>query len=108
MAAFSESVGAEGVQAVHEAQSRATHNDLLVFERLISEIPATFVAVPADAVDARIKGAVGRVAEFLDVDRATRRQQHLICREQGRFRFSWGPWHLACRDVHGRKAGGIR
>jgi transcriptional regulator with GAF, ATPase, and Fis domain len=59
------------VQVVHAAESRATRNDPLAFERVISEITATFVAVPAGALDIRIEEAIGRVAEFLDGDRAT-------------------------------------
>ena len=56
MAASFESVGARDVQVVHAAESRATSNDPLVFERLIADTSAAFVAVPAEAFDSRIEG----------------------------------------------------
>jgi transcriptional regulator with GAF, ATPase, and Fis domain len=75
MAVPSENLDAGGVQAVRDAGPVTTRNDPLAFERLISEISATFVAVPAEALDARIEGAMGRFAEFLDADRATLAQR---------------------------------
>jgi formate hydrogenlyase transcriptional activator len=42
----------------------------LAFEQLISELSATFVNLPAAAVDDHIKKALGQVAEFLDLDRS--------------------------------------
>jgi hypothetical protein len=56
MAASFESVGARDVQVVHAAESRATSNDPLVFERLIADTSGAFVAVPAEAFDSRIEG----------------------------------------------------
>jgi hypothetical protein len=56
MAASFESVEARDVQVVHAAESRATSNDPLVFERLIADTSGAFVAVPAEAFDSRIEG----------------------------------------------------
>jgi hypothetical protein len=59
------------VAAIQKTQnSTMTNNDPLAFERLISEISAAFVAVPADAIDARIEATLKQVAEFLEADRA--------------------------------------
>ena len=56
MAASFESVEARDVQVVHAAESRATSNDPLVFERLIADTSAAFAAVPAEAFDSWIEG----------------------------------------------------
>ncbi len=72
MAAPSENVEAQGAQAVDDAEPRTTVSDPLVCERLISETSAAWVAVPAEAFEGRIDGAIGQVAEFLDGDYVTR------------------------------------
>src|SRR5277367_1051573 len=43
----------------------------LAFESLLSELSATFINLPVEKVDANIEQGLGRVAEFLKIDRVT-------------------------------------
>ena len=44
---------------------------LLAFERLLADLTATFVNLPADRVDAEIDRGLKEITEFVDVDRTT-------------------------------------
>jgi len=44
---------------------------LLAFERLLADLTATFLNLPADRVDAEIDRGLKEIAEFVDVDRTT-------------------------------------
>jgi transcriptional regulator with GAF, ATPase, and Fis domain len=57
----------EGERFVEPEES----HDALGFERLVATLSATFVGLPADAVDAHGEHALGHVAEFLNLDRST-------------------------------------
>jgi hypothetical protein len=46
-------------------------DDRLRFERLLTDLSATFVNVPADRVDAQIEEALQRLVEFLGVERGS-------------------------------------
>jgi PAS domain S-box-containing protein len=59
---------------VHRARRRRAERALgerLRFETLLSELSATFVALPADEVGRQIERALGQIAVALDLDRAT-------------------------------------
>jgi PAS domain S-box-containing protein len=43
----------------------------LAFESLLSELSATFINLPEEQVDAHIEQGLGRIAEFLKIDRVT-------------------------------------
>jgi PAS domain S-box-containing protein len=43
----------------------------LAFESLLSELSATFINLPEEQVDANIEQGLGRIAEFLRIDRVT-------------------------------------
>jgi signal transduction histidine kinase len=45
--------------------------DLLAFERLLSELSARFIDLPASEIDAVIEDGLRRVVETLDIDRST-------------------------------------
>jgi formate hydrogenlyase transcriptional activator len=45
--------------------------ELLPFERLLTEISTLFINLPADRIDNEIKAAQRRICEFLDIDRST-------------------------------------
>ena len=46
-------------------------DELLPFERLLTEISTLFINLPADKIDNEIVAAQGRICEFLDLDRST-------------------------------------
>jgi formate hydrogenlyase transcriptional activator len=46
-------------------------DDLLPFERLLTEISTLFINLPADQIDSEIVAAQRRICEFLDIDRST-------------------------------------
>lgn len=46
-------------------------NSLLLFERLLSELSATFVNLPPDQVDTEIQRWIGRIGAFLEMDIGT-------------------------------------
>ena len=41
------------------------------FERLRAELSATFINLPAEQVESHVAGALGRIAGFLELERAT-------------------------------------
>ncbi len=52
------------------AASEASLEERLRFEKLLAEISAGFVNLPADQVDGEIEGTQRRMCEFLDLDRS--------------------------------------
>ena len=46
-------------------------DELLPFERLLTEISTLFINLPADQIDNEIKAAQRRICELLDIDRST-------------------------------------
>jgi len=56
--------------SVHEPTPVSVH-DLLRFERLLSDLSATFIALPAHEIDAAIQDSLARVVRALDIDRST-------------------------------------
>ncbi len=54
-----------------EEQQRRALEEQLDFERLVAELSARFINLPADRVDAAVVEAFGRVCSALDLDRAT-------------------------------------
>jgi DNA-binding NtrC family response regulator len=53
------------------AASEASLEERLKFERLLAEISAHFVNLPADRIDSEIEDAQRRICELLDLDRST-------------------------------------
>jgi formate hydrogenlyase transcriptional activator len=53
------------------AASEASLEERLKFERLLAEISANFVNLPADRIDRGIEDAQRRICELLDLDRST-------------------------------------
>ncbi|HEY6385729.1 MAG TPA: ABC transporter substrate binding protein [Candidatus Acidoferrum sp.] len=49
----------------------ATLVERLTFEKLLSDLSAQFISLPEDQVDANMEQALGRIAEFLKMDRVT-------------------------------------
>jgi formate hydrogenlyase transcriptional activator len=54
-----------------EADLRKELEERLRFERLLADLSAGFVALPADQVDGAIEDAQGRIVEALGVDRSS-------------------------------------
>jgi hypothetical protein len=46
-------------------------DELLRFERLLSELSASFINLPAARIDAVIESGLRRIVETLDIDRST-------------------------------------
>ncbi len=55
--------------ALRRGQTEQALNDQLGFEQLLSELSATFVALPADKIDDSIKDALRAIGDFMAVDR---------------------------------------
>ena len=53
------------------AASEASLEERLKFERLLAEISARFVNLPADRIGSEIEDAQRRICEFLDLDRSS-------------------------------------
>jgi signal transduction histidine kinase len=49
----------------------ASVHELLQFERLMSELSASFINLPASEIDAVIEGGLRRIVETLDIDRSS-------------------------------------
>ncbi len=49
----------------------ASIDELLRFERLMSELSARFINLPASQIDKVIEGGLRRVVELLDIDRSS-------------------------------------
>jgi formate hydrogenlyase transcriptional activator len=58
------------------AASEASLEERLKFERLLAEISAHFVNLPADRIDSEIEDAQLRICEFLNLDRSSLGQVH--------------------------------
>jgi len=58
------------------AASEASLEERLKFERLLAEISAHFVNLPADQIDSEIEDAQSRICEFLNLDRSSLGQVH--------------------------------
>ena len=54
-----------------EATSRSIAEGQLEFERLVAELSASFINLPADRVDDAMRDALRRIGEALDLDRCT-------------------------------------
>ena len=54
-----------------EATTRSTAEGQLEFERLVAELSASFINLPADRVDDAMRDALRRIGEALDLDRCT-------------------------------------
>src|SRR5713101_5856628 len=59
------------VPAAKRVSPAASLDALLQFERLLADLSAALVNLPADQVDARIEEAQRRLVEFLGVDRCS-------------------------------------
>jgi PAS domain S-box-containing protein len=66
----------------------ATLVERLTFEKLLSDLSAQFIGLPEDQVDANIEQALGRIAEFLKMDRVTL-FEFSPDKTEFRARFSW-------------------
>jgi formate hydrogenlyase transcriptional activator len=53
------------------AKTQESLENRLRFERLLSEISARFINLPADEIDSGIEDALGRICELLGIDRST-------------------------------------
>jgi transcriptional regulator with GAF, ATPase, and Fis domain len=56
---------------LHRRQIQSKIEDLLDFERMVSETSALFVNLPADAVDNTIRYGLGSIGKFLNADRCS-------------------------------------
>ena len=52
-----------------DASLKQAHEQRLRFERLLTELSAAFVNIPADAVDSKVEEVLQRIGEMLGVDR---------------------------------------
>jgi len=58
-------------QRARKRRVEASLVERLTFERVLSELSAKFISLPEDQVDSNIENGLGRVAEFLKMDRVT-------------------------------------
>jgi signal transduction histidine kinase len=65
------SIGKPASPAVSEVRGTASLEEALRFERLLAELSAGFINVPAAAIDGAIEDGLRRIVEILGVDRST-------------------------------------
>ncbi|MGO8823058.1 MAG: hypothetical protein ACLQO6_17790 [Desulfomonilaceae bacterium] len=75
-----------GVQNLSE--EGAGLSALLRFERLLSDLSATFVNLPSEQVDQEIERWMGRIGTFLDMKVGTL-AQHSEDQDKARFTHTW-------------------
>ena len=57
--------------ALHRKRADESREDLIRFERLISDLSARFVSISSDQIDQEVRGALHQLRAFFDVDRCT-------------------------------------